>query len=310
MAHDTAGQAHGERGTILVIDDTPANIEILADALESQFNVIFATDGPEGLELALQERPDLVLLDLMMPGMDGYEVCRRLKEDDRTRGIPVIFVTAVGEEEEEARGLELGAIDYIVKPFSLPILKARTRAHYELKRYKDLLENMAYVDGLTGIPNRRQFEEFLKREWARSSRSGGLMTIGLIDVDHFKKFNDNYGHAAGDDCLRQVAQALKAAAMRPGDLIARYGGEEFVCVLPDTDGAGAAQAAERLRQAVDALNLAHAYSGAADHVTISLGFATGRPRDLDSPKPLLEQADALLYRAKEAGRNRVATASV
>jgi diguanylate cyclase (GGDEF)-like protein len=217
----------------------------------------------------------------------------------------VIFITALSEEADETRGLEVGAIDYISKPISAPIVKARVRNHLQLKRYRDILENLSTLDGLTGIANRRRLDEFLAQEWLRGRRQQSPLSVCLMDIDFFKRFNNRYGHAAGDDCLRRVALALVGVGRRPADLVARYGGEEFVCVLPETDAAGAALLAEKLRDAVIALEIPHADSTAAEHVTISGGVATAIPTDESSAAQLLEAADQMLYQAKKTGRNRI-----
>lgn len=295
----------GKQQSILVVDDTPANIEILSSVLGEEHDILFATSGEDALELAGSERPDLILLDIMMPGLDGYEVCKRLKRDECTKGIPVIFITAMSEEEDETYGLEVGAIDYISKPISAPIVRARVRNHLELKRYRDALERLSTTDALTGIPNRRRFDDFIEREWFRARRNQAPLAIIMMDVDHFKRYNDHYGHAAGDDCLRKVATALAGCVRRPADLVARYGGEEFVAVLPETHAAGAAFVASTMCLGVSGLQLPHAQSAAADHVTVSGGCVTMIPREGVTLAQHLGAADALLYAAKTAGRNRI-----
>ncbi len=292
--------------TVLIVDDAPTNIQLLSMVLGHEHELLFATHSQEALELAVAQTPDLVLLDVMMPGLNGYEVCMRLKADPRTRSIPVIFVTALSREEDEAKGLEAGAIDYIVKPFSPPIVRARVRNHLELKRYRDFLENLSATDGLTGIPNRRQFDEFLAREWRRAVRSQLPLSLIMMDIDYFKAFNDCYGHLAGDDCLRQVAQVLATGARRPADLVARYGGEEFVCVLPETEWSGARLVAQQLGEKVEALRIPHAASPVGDYLTLSLGVGTLTPDVGQPPTLLIEQADVQLYAAKQRGRNQVA----
>jgi len=243
----------------------------------------------------------------VMPGLDGYEVCTRLKAEPRTKGIPVIFISGLSDESDEAKGLEIGAIDYITKPFSPPIVRARVRNHLQLKRYQDMLERLSVLDGLTGIANRRRFDETIDHEWLRSRRQGTTLSLIIIDVDCFKAFNDNYGHAAGDECLKKVASVLNDGVKRPGDLVARYGGEEFVVIMPETDAAGAIVIAETLRRSVVSLALPHAFSPAGDVVTISIGGATVVPaRETQGPEGLLKLADTRLYEAKHAGRNRVA----
>ena len=296
------------RQKVLIIDDLPTNIQVLSEILENEYEIFFATSGKEGLEIAQAEHPDLVLLDIMMPEMDGFEVCRRLKEDPATQSIPVIFVTAMRSAEDEAKGLELGAIDYITKPVTPIIVKMRVRNHMELKRHRDILADLSLMDGLTGISNRRRFDEALAKEWRRVARSRSPLSIIMIDIDFFKNFNDHYGHGAGDDCLKKVARALTGAPKRPGDLVARYGGEEFVALLPETSLSAATAIAERMRQAILDLNISHAYSDAGDRVSISLGVASSTPGPDDEAERLVQAADKHLYLAKQTGRNRVMAA--
>lgn len=295
-----------QKQTILIVDDQPANIQILAASLQPTYDIIAATSGTIALELARQEvKPDLILLDVMMPGIDGYEVCRRLKDCETTKDIPVIFVTAHTESSEEEIGLNLGAVDFISKPYRIPIIQARVRNHLRMKRKTDLLETLVSLDGLTGIPNRRRFDEMLDFEWRRGIRSCRHISIVMMDIDHFKLFNDNYGHGAGDDCLIQVANCLPTCFNRPGDLVARYGGEEFVALLPLTTAEGAFTLAKRFVEAISALALPHRYSDVADHITLSAGCATIMPTQELSSKTLLQKADEMLYQAKSQGRNRI-----
>lgn len=294
-----------ERQTVLIVDDAPENIAILGETLAEEYDVIVARSGEEALRLIEMTPPDLVLLDIVMPEMDGLEVCRRLKDEETTRAIPVIFITARIGEQDEQTGLELGAVDYIAKPFSLPIVKARVRTHLELKRHRDALENLSSIDGLTGIPNRRRFDEFFSREWLRAARSGQPISLIMLDIDYFKAYNDTYGHLEGDVCLRRVAQGLKNILRRPSDFVARYGGEEFVVVLPDTDSDGALVIADRLRREIESLCLEHTQSSVSEYVTVSLGVATTVPSGGEDRTELVRQADTTLYKAKGLGRNRV-----
>ncbi len=292
--------------TLLLVDDVPANLDVLLEHLQDdQVRLLAATSGKDALRLALQDPPDLILLDVMMPGMDGYEVLCRLKDHTATREVPVIFVTAMSDSVDEARGLAMGAVDYIAKPFVVPVLKARVKNHLELKRKSDLLARLAQIDGLTGISNRRHLETRLSQEWDRCQRHGRPLSLVMIDVDHFKPFNDHYGHGQGDDCLRYVARVLSTSCRRSGDLLARYGGEEFVALLPDTTAEQAARTAEELRKAVQSLGIAHRYSSSADMVTTSLGVATVVPSKRSTADQLMEEADKALYLAKRAGRNCV-----
>lgn len=294
------------RQTILIADDSTAVVTLLRAVLGEEYGVIVASTGPAAIESALERQPDLILLDVMMPGMDGFEVCRRLRAEERTQRIPVIFITGLNAPEDERRGLELGAIDFIAKPIQPAIVRLRVRNHLELKRYRDFLEDLSLVDGLTGIGNRRRFDEFLIREWRRSRRARTPLALVMLDVDYFKAFNDNYGHAAGDECLREVAATIAMVVRRPGDLCARYGGEEFAAILPHTDLAGARTLGERIRAAVTGLEIPHARSAIAPVVTVSIGVAAGDIAGNEEPEALLRAADRRLYEAKIAGRNRVA----
>jgi len=293
------------KSTILAVDDAPYNLQLLGQILSPDYRFLLATKGADGLEIAITQRPDLILLDVVMPEMDGHEVCRQLKSNPALQNIPVIFITARKDETDEAYGLEIGAIDYITKPFCPAIVKARVRNHLELKHYRDVLESQASTDGLTGIPNRRHFDQALEREWKSAIRRKSPISLILTDIDYFKVYNDHYGHLPGDECLRTVGQTLVSGARRPSEIVARYGGEEFACVLPDTDLAGARHVARELLERVRALRLPHAGSQVADHITLSLGVASLVPDVGEPPSLLIEKADAQLYHAKKSGRNQV-----
>ncbi|MEA3641410.1 MAG: diguanylate cyclase [Lamprobacter sp.] len=298
-----------QRARLLIVDDQPANIHALAKLLKDDYRIITATSAAKALELARREpAPDLILLDILMPDQDGYATCRELKADETTHAIPVIFVTALDQEQDEAKGLQLGAADYISKPFNPAIVRARVHNQVSLKLKTDLLEQIALQDGLTEIPNRRYFDRKLVQEWNRQSRHQQPLSLLMIDIDHFKAYNDHYGHGAGDDCLRRVAQALQQVPNRSADLVARYGGEEFVALLPETDADGGQEVAEAMRAAIHALALAHAYSPVSDHITISLGGSTHQPqrqRPATDAEALKQAADQALYQAKEQGRDQI-----
>jgi diguanylate cyclase (GGDEF)-like protein len=289
---------------VLLVDDLKANINILNMTLSNEYDIDSVCDGESALRYVESNETDLILLDVVMPGIDGYEVCRRLKGNERTRDIPIIFITSMDDEDDESSGLELGAVDYITKPFSRPIVRARVRNHLIMKKQRDLLHSLSNMDGLTSIPNRRSFDRCLDIEWRQAIRLGAPLSVIMIDVDFFKNYNDAYGHTAGDDCLTRTAQALKSSLRRPRDYIARYGGEEFVALLPGIDDGGAGIVATAMRDSIEALGIPHSHSTAASHVTISLGAATVvPPRDMD-PLLLIQAADKALYRAKDTGRNR------
>jgi diguanylate cyclase (GGDEF)-like protein len=292
------------RQRLLIVDDQPANVRVMAEALRDRYDLYFATSGTRALEIACAGGIELVLLDVVMPDLDGFEVCRRLKKDERTSRIPVIFVTAREEVGDEARGFDVGGVDYIAKPIRPPIVRARVQTHLELKHARDLLESLASIDPLTGIANRRRFDVTLDGEWRRCARSGSAFSIVIIDVDHFKNFNDTYGHARGDECLRAVANALRSVARRPGDVAARYGGEEFALILPETDAAAAQAVLRHLLDAIRAQAIAHSASSCAQHVTISAGAVTLVPSENADPSAALEAADRLLYQSKDGGRNQ------
>jgi diguanylate cyclase (GGDEF)-like protein len=292
------------RHRLLIVDDQPTNVRVMAEALKDDYEICFATTGEKAIELASAHEIDLVLLDVVMPDLDGFEVCRRLKSDERTSRIPIIFVTSREEVEDETRGFDVGGIDYITKPIRPPIVKARIRTHLELKESRDLLEELASIDPLTSVANRRRFNDCLDREWQRAQRFHHPLSIAVVDVDFFKKYNDTYGHARGDECLRAVAQALVSAARRPGDLVARCGGEEFALILPETTAAGMKELMKALLSRVSELAIPHHASSCADHVTISIGAVTCSPANHGDAAAVLELADQLLYEAKEAGRNQ------
>lgn len=293
-----------EQPTILIVDDAKENIRILAELLKPEYKVRAAINGEKALEIAFSENPpDLILLDVIMPGIDGYEVCRRLKADPLTKGIPIIFVTGKVNEDEEIFGFNLGAVDYIKKPFNSVVVKARVGMHIELKQYRDYLENMSYLDGLTGIPNRRKFNEYLESTWNLAVRACIPVSVVMMDIDLFKQYNDSYGHQGGDICLIQIAHALSRVVIRKTDLLARYGGEEFVCVLPNTNEDSAFIIAEKLRLAVAGLGIPHAMSPVENVVTISVGVATRLPAKNNACAELISAADQALYTSKKNGRN-------
>lgn len=291
---------------VLIVDDIPKNLQVLGNLLKNEgYRIAFAKNGENALQYLTDNQPDLILLDIMMPGMDGYEVCKRIKKNHHIREIPVIFITALGEEEDEYRGFKIGCVDYITKPFNPRIVKARVATHLRLKRKSDLLESISAIDGLTDIPNRRKFDETLEREWLRAKRNAMFLSLILCDIDDFKNYNDCYGHAAGDECLRRIAQALAKVINRPGDLAARYGGEEFGIILSETKKEGAVHLAEKMRLDIEALHIPHEKSCVNAYVTISVGVAAITPTGDLTPTVLVETADTCLYAAKKGGRNQV-----
>ena len=294
-----------DQPTLLVVDDEPVNVQVMLQIFGADFRVLIATNGVQALTLCHDKLPDLVLLDIMMPEMDGFEVCAQLKADATTRSIPIIFVTAHNSVLQETRGLAAGAVDFISKPVNPAVVLARVRTHLTLKLQSDLMRQLVFLDGLTGVFNRRYFDRQLAMEIGRAQRNQSPLALIMLDVDFFKLYNDRHGHLAGDNCLRQIALTLKEHLRRPADLVARYGGEEFACILPDTRFEEAMSLAGELEKRVLEKNIPHGASTAAPSVTISLGVAGLGAHTKTDAIALLTVADAQLYKAKHAGRAQV-----
>jgi len=322
---------------ILVVDDKEENLFTMKQLLESEdlnVSVILAQSGLEALEKTLTIDFSLILLDVQMPEMNGYETAELLRGSKRTKFIPIIFVTANSREENNIfKGYESGAVDYLFKPINPIVLLSKIRVFIDLglqkieledktkildQKIKELeslkselehkniaLEQLTMEDGLTSLGNRRCLDLTLDSEWQRGLRSKQPLSLVMIDIDHFKLYNDTYGHQEGDICLKRVASALKSTLKRQCDIVARYGGEEFIAVLPDTDLEGAVLVAERMRQAVDSLGISHSSSLTLDHVTVSLGVSTVIPVAASMSGFLIKAVDKALYKAKESGRNQV-----
>ena len=293
---------------VLIVDDQPTNVLLVHQILSDEWSTFFATNGIEALLLCAQTLPDLVLLDVNMPELDGLQTCRQLKENAATCDIPVIFVTGSSAPADEDACWSAGAADFVAKPINPTTLRHRVRVHIALKRQSDQLRELAFSDSLTGLANRRQFDVSAAKEWQRARRQQVPLSIVLLDVDFFKRYNDRYGHSAGDRCLARVGAALRAVAVRPGDLAARYGGEEFILLLPETGQVGAITVAESAASRIRDLDVVHDRSDVAEVVTVSIGVATAAPAvdDDDSAwQALVDSADMLLYRAKSNGRARI-----
>ena len=288
---------------ILLVDDQPENLLSASAVLESLGQeVIRAESGREALRQLLDNDFAVIVLDVMMPEMDGFETAALIRQRERSRLTPIIFLTALGRSDDHMlRGYNLGAVDYMTKPASAPLVRARVRTHIELKRQRDLLEQRALVDQLTGIANRRRFDEALEQRWRHAARDNTPLLLVLIDVDLFKQYNDHYGHAAGDDCLKRIAGVLQTTFAQAGELAARIGGEEFALLLP---GGNVPARMRQLLHGVHELQLAHACSSAGAWVSVSAGAIETVPKPDASSRPLLEAADQLLYQAKRNGRAR------
>ncbi|MEG4043849.1 PleD family two-component system response regulator [Microcoleus sp. Pol17_C1] len=327
-------------GYILIVDDHPDNLRVLSAILTgSGYQVRKAINGQLALKVAQNSPPALILLDILMPEMDGYEVSSLLKAHPQTAEIPVIFISALDDVFDKVKAFDAGGVDYITKPFQSAEVLARIKnqliirnlylelqkqaqkiaeknalLEQEIKNRKQAesalveanieLQRLASLDSLTGVANRRQFNESLNREWQRMAREQLPLSLILGDIDYFKKYNDTYGHLAGDFCLQQVAQAISRAIKRPADILARYGGEEFAVILPNTKAEGSLKVAEAIRHEVLNLKIAHAQSAVNQYVTLSLGVFSVVPQDTSDPSILVAAADKGLYEAKEQGRNR------
>jgi len=292
--------------TILIVDDEYANRLILKDLLEGEANLIYANCGEEAINLARKHLPDLILLDVIMPDLVGFEVVERLKSCPTTMQIAVIFITGLTNTDDEERGFAVGACDYIYKPFKPTIVTARVVMHLELIRQRKILNRIVHIDALTGLANRRRLDDALLKEILVCKREKSSILVALIDVDYFKQFNDNYGHGAGDNALKKVALALKEVAQRPRDFVARYGGEEFFLMAPDIDETGAQRILENLNQAIKNKEISHEYSEVSPLLTVSVGAALVKVDNATSSENTLAMVDNLLYRAKRNGRNQVA----
>ncbi|KUO77878.1 MAG: diguanylate cyclase response regulator [Desulfosporosinus sp. BRH_c37] len=320
-----------EQVNILIVDDKPGNILVLEGILENlECNIITASSGNVALGLMLEYDFALVLLDVQMPEMDGFETATLMKGSERTKVLPIIFVTAISKEQWCIfKGYEVGAVDYLFKPIEPIVLKSKVKVFLELYEQKRLLkkqaelleirvkelldlkqvncylENLSTLDGLTGIPNRRSFDQFIETSWKNAMREQLQLSLVMVDIDFFKDYNDNYGHLKGDDCLILVAKMLLSSIKRPIDFVARYGGEEFMAVLTNTGKQGALLVAERMKKGIEQLAITHDYSDVAAWVTVSIGVAEIIPQPTDSIMDLIKNVDQALYQAKQDGRNKI-----
>lgn len=288
---------------LLIIDDQPVNIRLIHQLFQHDFDVFMATSGEAGLAKCKQALPDIILLDIVMDGIDGFEVCRQLKTDPSLKHIPIIFITGQFNEQDEVKGFELGAVDFIHKPINPVITKARVSTQLKLKQQTDLLRNIALVDGLTSIANRRRFDSALQYAWRHCMREQQPLSLSIVDIDYFKQYNDHYGHLLGDSALRAVAQCLQRSANRPQDLVARVGGEEFAILLPNTPLQNVSVILDRAFAAIQNLAIAHTTSP-LNQLTVSAGYACILPDGTATTEQLYQQADQALYSAKQNNRNQ------
>ena len=292
------------RPRLLIADDELVHRHVLEQIFAPDHDLLIASSGEQALALSAQATPNLVLLDFEMPGIGGLETCRRLKANPATAAVPVIFVTNHDGPQHETAGLDAGAADFIRKPIHPDVVRMRVKAQLQLRLKSEELQLLVFQDALTAVFNRRYFDLHFEHEWQIARRNRQPLSLVLIDVDHFKAYNDHCGHPQGDACLREVAHLLTDTVRRPGDLVARYGGEEFVCLLADVGSAGALAVAEKIAAALKDAWIDHPRSPAGPRLTLSIGVATAR-QPSGAPEGLVAYADELLYAAKAAGRNQI-----
>lgn len=300
-----------KKPTILVVDDMTTTLLLIHDLLKDTYEVKIAKSGTKALEIL--ESPndiDLILLDIEMPDINGYDVCKRIKNNETIKNIPIIFITGRTSQEDEEYGLNLGAIDYITKPFNKAIVKLRIKNYLNLKIKNDMLEKLSMYDGLTNIRNRRFFDETFEKTFSEIKRDKKSLAVLMIDIDFFKPYNDNYGHGQGDETLRKVAKALEKTIKRASDFVARYGGEEFVILLKDIKKDGVEAVANNLLNAVRELKITHEFSKIENYVTISIGASFYNSNSDITKLELLLKADETLYNVKNSGRNNFAILEV
>lgn len=322
------------KGSILLVDDLPENLKLLTELLsELGYTVRSAISGSRAIKTVKLKPPDIILLDIKMPEMDGYQVCQAFKSDPDLCNIPILFISALDDTFDKVKAFQSGGVDYITKPFQLEEVVARLETHLTIQKQQRILqveiakrqqtelalqeknrqlqeanhklELLANLDGLTQIANRRRFDDYLAIEWRRHQREQNPLALILIDIDYFKRYNDSYGHQVGDSCLIQVAQAIAKVAQRSTDLVARYGGEEFAVILSNTHREGALRVAVAIQMAIAALGIPHGNSEVSDHVTLSMGVSSLVPTWEQSLETMIAYADQALYTAKKQGRNQV-----
>ncbi|MDR2029196.1 MAG: diguanylate cyclase [Treponema sp.] len=291
--------------SILVVDDEKSNLMVLNRILCPFYTIFTAKSGQEASVRIAENPPDLILLDIIMPDINGFDLLKRLKDSPLTRNIPVIIITGLSNEADEEKGFFLGAVDYITKPFKNAIVLARVKTHIQIVHQMRTIEKLGLIDGLTNIPNRRSFDDRIEMEWRRAMREKTPLSFLMMDVDNFKSYNDTYGHPQGDILLQTIARVFAAAAMRPADLAARLGGEEFGVLLPDTDLESALVMAEKIRSNVEIIRIATATGQIMTNITISIGVVSLIPTEDIAISSFIAQADRNLYTAKNQGRNRI-----
>ncbi|MDR1836068.1 MAG: diguanylate cyclase [Treponema sp.] len=297
-----------QKNSLLIVDDENANLKVLTHILGSEYTIFTATSGANAIAKAKELFPDLILLDILMPEMDGYQTLSGIKNCVEIQKIPVIFITGLDSDEDEEKGLSLDAADYITKPFSAPIVKLRVRNQIQIINQMRTIERLSMIDQLTNIPNRRSFDDRLQMEWKQAIREQTPISLLMMDMDEFKKINDMYGHQQGDIVLQTVSDILMKSFKRPGDFTARWGGEEFIVLLPNTSLNGALDVAEKIRINIENTEIQRD-DGLRLKITLSIGVNSMIPDQYSSLDTFISNADKALYAAKNAGKNRVFTSA-
>ena len=293
-----------KKHSVLIVDDDTSNIIALTHILQQEYRILISKTGSSAISAAEKHLPDVILLDIIMPEMDGYAVISEIKKSEKIREIPVIFITGLNKPDDEEKGLSLGASDYITKPFSPAIVLLRIKNQLMILDQLRTIRRLSMLDQLTGLANRRSFDMRLKSEWGRALRDKTYISILIIDVDKFKNYNDTFGHQQGDKALQAVADIITQTLKRPADFPSRWRGEEFLVLLPETDITGALTIAELIRTNIEN-NIVQTAENTETKVTVSIGANSEMP-SLNYPyERFISKADKALYKAKETGRNRV-----
>ncbi|MCL2209356.1 MAG: diguanylate cyclase [Treponema sp.] len=295
---------NSEKSKLLIVDDEKMNLKVLTNILISEYTIFTATNGKEAIQRAVEYKPDLILLDILMPEMDGYQTLLEIKKNEQIKKTPVVFITGLNSDEDEEKGLSLDAADYITKPFSAMIVKIRVRNQIQIVNQLKMIEHLNLTDQLTELPNKQYFDERINMEWKQAIREKTQISLLLIDVDRFKSINDIYGHQHGDTVLKIIAGILKDSLKRPGDITARWGGGEFIILMPNTSDDGALEVAEKIRSDIEKKDIRLENKNKIN-ITVSIGVNSHTPARTCLVQAFITNTDKALYAAKEAGRNKV-----
>lgn len=294
-----------EKSKVLLVDDSPLIRKILSDMLENDYEVITSHSGLDGYEKAILLQPDIILLDVVMPELDGIETCKMIKKNKATEFIPIIFITSLDEAQDEMKGLEAGAIDYITKPFSEGIVKARIKNHLELKKHRDRLAFLSVYDELTSLYNRRWFDMVAQKQWNYAIAKKSYFSICIVEIDQFEMYNDDYGTYMGDECLKKVSKCIKDLMKEGNDIAARLRGKKFICLLPGADFDDITIAANKIHNEVLDLKIPFQYSTISDYISLSGGAGAIVPTETDDLNEFIKSVDELCYESRRAGGNRM-----